>query len=1454
MNIRFEFLTTPKPRTLLHRVVLAALFLVVWASAAASAQLVPIKSIVTVAGTGTQGYTGDGGPSVAAELSGPSGVAQDVAGNLYIADSQNARIRKVSQNGIITTFAGTGTSGFSGDGGAATNAQLDAPIAIALDGAGNVYISDFGNNVIRKVNASTGIITTSAGGGPANNCTTNGATPTTNSVRGVYALAISPAGDMYFNCGNVIEKLNLTGTTISIYAGQSGIQSSTGDGGAATNATFDTVEGLTVDAAGNLYIADSYANKVRFVKASTGIITTVAGTGASGFGGDGGLAISATLYGPVAVALDHSGDLFIADGGNNEIREVSGFNGKISTIAGNRTSGYAGDGGPATSATLIYPVALAYGTAGNLFVADNRTQTVRSIGYLQFVAPVGGSLGPQNLLLQTTASETLSSFTVLPSQGGKTEFSIGTVSGCKVDGSTLVPSGTVCTLPMTFSPAYPGLREVPLQAVTGAGKLNIGLTSLATGPLASLTPGIITTIAGPMNMAGDYAAHGFSGDGGPATSALLYNPTYTTTDSAGNLYFTDTGNDVVREINAATGVITTIAGTHGQSGADSGDGGPATAATFLSIGGIALDSARNLYIADYGSVRKVNAATGIISTYAGVGGLFVGNAGDGGQATAAGVDAQDSLAVDSQGNLYIPERAYNVVREVFASSGIITTVAGNGTNGYMGDGGAATSAEMSAPQAVAIDTANNLYITDNSSVVREVNAATGIITTFAGNGHTGATGDGGPATSAAVGGGYFFAVATDSAGDLYITGSGTIRKVNSATGIISTVAGKPTTGFNPYSGEGGLATSAMINPGGVAIDPAGNLYLTDDQNLRVIPATPTMLTYPTTTAVGSADTKDDPETVTLSDIGNQPLKVLNEAANNPSISAAWALDSTSTCTLVTPLGNSSSVAAGGSCTYAVDFTPKTGGANSGTLVVTDNSLNQVAATQTVALSGTGVGSAGSLSISPTSLTFGPTVQGTTSAAQTATISNTTSQAIYLSSGSLTDSNDFTQSDNCNGLIAATTGSCTVTFTFTPKSTNGLSSTYSIHDVNNPNSPLTVTLNGIATGTPGVLTVTPNPVVFPSQTVNTTSSPLTVTLKNTGNSNLSLGTTIGTVGGTDASAFALLGSMCGYTLTPGGFCTVTLTFTPNAVRTFNGTFTVATSDPNSPAVIPLSGAGVAAAAAQAALSPASANFGSQTVNTLSAAQTFTLTNAGNAALPITSVTVSSSQGFVLGNNGCVNSLAAGASCQVSITFTPGALGSATGTLSVVDSVGTQTSALSGSGIALSGADFALSATPAAQSSYLGSSVTYTLQLGSLMAANPFTGTVSLSLTGLPAGATASFSPAAVIPGPSGTTSTLTVKTPPVLSQSRVPVRPGDISRAIGIAFAGLLGPVLFGLRKRKLPRWLALCLFACLGLTALSATGCGTGTGFAIPTSTSTLVVTGISGATVHTTSVTLTLK
>ena len=795
--------------------------------------------ITSVAGS-AGGFSGDGGPATTARLASPEDVALGAVDDLFIADRDNNRIRKVDAAGIIATVAGSGERGFSGDGGPATVAALASPSGVGVGTTGNLFIADRDNNRIRKVDAATGIITTVAGSGGFG-FSGDGGPATAAELRLPDGVAVDSAGNLIIaDTFNHRIRMVDAATRIVVTVAGTGQRGSFGDGGAATAAELDRPRGVTVDSAGNLIIADTFNDRIRRVDAATGIITTVAGSGGFGFSGDGGPATAANLGCPFGVAVDAAGNLFIADQFNDRIRVVDAVTGIITTLAGSGEFGFSGDGGPASETALAFPSGVAVDAAGNLSIADRFNHRILKVdtatGIIDTVAGTSGfgfsgDGGPANVaelpLPEGVAVDAAGNLYIADRFNRRIR---------RVDAAT----GIITTVAGSGEGGFSGdggpATETALSfpagvALDGAGNLLIGDTLNLRVRKVDAVTGILTTLAG----SGERI---LLGEGGPATAATLTFPHGVAVDASDNLFIADTSNDRIRKVDAASGIITTVAGS-GESGFF-GDAGPATTAMLSGPSGVAADASDNLFIADAGNVRirKVDAATGIITTVAGNGNF--GFSGDGGPATEAALGLSffsgSEVVPDAAGNLFIADTFNHRVRKVDAVTGIITTVAGSGEEGFSGDGGAATAAALSSPLGVAVDSIGNLFITDrDNNRVRKVDAASGIISTVAGSGEEGFSGDGGAATAAALSSP--LGVAVDAIDNLFIADAGNvrIRKVDAATGIITTVAGSGGFGF---SGDGGRSTTAALRLGfpagsGVAVDSAGNLFIADTFNHRV---------------------------------------------------------------------------------------------------------------------------------------------------------------------------------------------------------------------------------------------------------------------------------------------------------------------------------------------------------------------------------------------------------------------------------------------------------------------------------------------------------------------------------------------------------------------------------------------------------------------------------------------
>jgi sugar lactone lactonase YvrE len=650
--------------------------------------------ITTVAGGTT--YVGDGGEATAAGLAIPNGLAIDALGNLYIADSASHRVRCVSaKTGIITTIAGTGQPGYSGDNAPATAARLNFPESVALDAGGNLFIADTGNYRIRRVDIITGKISTVAGGGDPPNPPGDNLLATEASLAGTGGIALDAEGNLFIaDTGNHrIRKVDARTKKITTVAGD-GRAGYFGDNGPAVLASLNEPLGITLDPEGNLFIADNGNRRVRRVNANSQIISTVAGNGEKSFSGDGTPATSTSL-GPQCLALDTGGNLFIADIENNRVRRLNAGSQTITTIAGGGAPpDYLGDNRPATEASLDFIHGIVIDAAGNLFIADTGNERVRKVAAATgLINTFAGSsrerfAGDNGPATAATLNGPLAS--ALDARGNLYIADAENNRVRKVDGV----SGRITTFAGTGETTYSGDGELATSAalvrpaaiafdanenvyIAASGNHNIRRVDTITR--------IIRTVAGT----GD---EGYSGDNGPAMSAQLNAPQGIAFDTIGRLFIADTLNNCIRRIDSGQ-IITTIA-----------------AGSLNRPSALAFDASDNLYIADTGNhrIRRIDARTQEITTIAGNGqeGFE-----DDVAATRATLASPVGLALDGVGNLFIAD-GNNRIRRVHLPTGIITTVVGTGESSLLGDNGLATKAELSFPFGVSTDSAGNLYISD----------------------------------------------------------------------------------------------------------------------------------------------------------------------------------------------------------------------------------------------------------------------------------------------------------------------------------------------------------------------------------------------------------------------------------------------------------------------------------------------------------------------------------------------------------------------------------------------------------------------------------------------------------------------------------------------------------------------------------------------------------------------
>ena len=887
--------------------------------------------VYTIAGSasGTAGSTGDGGVATSALLDDPSGIAVDSSGDLYIADTGNDRLQELaaaagsqwgqamSAGDVYTITGSAGKAGFAGDGGLASGALVDAPLGVAIDPTGNIDLVDSGNERVRQIapttshllSSSIGDITTFAGNGTSGHAG-DGAQATDAEFDSPNDVAVDAAGNVYVSdsLNNRIQEIAATnhtqwgitmtaGDVYTILGSSTGSSGSSGDGGVATSALLDHPSGVAVDSSGNLNAADSGNNRIQFVATAScssscawGLASTTAGdvytiagssSGSSGDSGDAGAATSALLDDPVGLVLDSHGDLDVADSGNNRVQEVADSTGTqwgismtaddVYTIAGSSTGvlGSSGDGGAATSAKLHTPDGLAFDAAEDLYIADFANDRI------QFVAASSCSSACPWGLSSTTADD------IYTIAGG----SIG-LSGSSGDGG----AATSARLHGPYGVALDGVGNLFIGDST-----NNRIQFVAASSCSSSCPwGLSATTANDIyTVAGSATSSGSTGDGGAADDALFHDPEGIAFDAAGSLYVTDLSNMKIRRLDATASPafpltpsdIYTIGGS--DSTGIGGDNGQATDSQFDIPKDQVIDATGDVYIADWDNNRVQEIAAtnhtqwGISMTAGNVYtilGSAIGASGDspnGTSASSSRLDLPGSVAIDASGDLYVADTLNDRIIELAATShtqwgismtadDIYTIVGTPGTSGDSSSGTAATFALLNVPQGVAIDPEGDLFISDSGNQrVIEVPASScssscawGLSAMTAGDLYTilgsssgtyGVSGDGGPGTSALLQGPQGLAI--ESSGNLYVADASNNRiqfltasscssscpwGLSATTdGDVYTIAGSAS-GIHGSSGDGGAATAGLLyEPQGVALDSAGNLYIADQNNGRV---------------------------------------------------------------------------------------------------------------------------------------------------------------------------------------------------------------------------------------------------------------------------------------------------------------------------------------------------------------------------------------------------------------------------------------------------------------------------------------------------------------------------------------------------------------------------------------------------------------------------------------------
>jgi sugar lactone lactonase YvrE len=1228
-----------------------------------------------------------------------------------------------------------------------------------------------------------------------------------------YSLAVDGSGNLYFiDPSSRVLKETLTAGSYS----QSVVASNIG-----------YPVGLAADATGNVYISDIVSNQVYKETLSAGSYTQSV--------------IATNLGSPGGVAVDGSGTVYIADSSNHRIVKETPFG-----------TGYSQTTIAVTGQNGAGPRTLTVDGGGNLFVLmslgglveenySGGAYTQSTISLLaatngEYDAELGSSIAidasgniyipyPNNYVVYKLMPTGGSNYTVSPLPSGPSGYSAGfsvqnNVACCTPIAVAVDSNGSVYVLDNytqgtinkftslsggSFGSTDVGMTVGPIYLyfqVTYANVAGANPDSISSAVLNNQTAGVpdfsyVQSTDTCVSAGGQYGNYDF-----------CYYPVDFSPQASGSQRASVVVTDTFK--NVATGAVTGVGAAPQISFLPANQTIVVGGATGPRIGpfGVAVDASENLYIADTYNRQLLKEAfsngtyTQSVIPYTstsgmgpvkvavdGAGNLYVADGGPGiykmtysnsgyTQSLVKSV-VVDHIAADRSGNVYWTGASGGAYKETYnASTGIYTetTIIG---------GSAVTTV---VPSGIAVDGAGNVYIGDVSTreVIRETPVAGGgynpsIVSTF-------------PDVDT------FFPVAVDSLNNVYA-------------GAFATVLEETPSG-NTYTGIT-LGTINSVPLYEMAVDGGGNVFVASSNAVVEIGSAHVPSVSFASTPVGSTSS-DSPQTVTIENSGTGALIFpMPSSGNNPSISSNFSLGSLTTCPVVSSSSGPGTLSPGATCIYSVSFSPTTPGPVSGALVVTDNSSNATNpyATQSISLSGTATGQAQvpTATLSATSLTFASQTDGTTSSAQTLTLTN--SGTAVLTIASIAASGDFAQTHTC-GATLAIGASCTISVTFTPTAAGSRTGSITIAD-SATGSPQIVALSGTGIAPTSGIIISPAVLTFASATVGTMSAVQTLTLTNPGTAALSVTSIV-------VSGDFALTQNCGSSVAAGAHCTLSVTFTPTAAGTRTGAVTITDNANGSPQTVALSGTGAVSAvtAPTVTLSPTSLTFAPQADGITSAAQTVTLTNSGTAALSVTSITASGD--FALTSN-CGSSVAAGGNCTISVTFTPTAAGTRTGIVTITDNANgsPQTVALSGGGEGVSISTVSTGITIPS----VGGSGTAAIQLS---AVNGFTGTVNLTCAvtylgqGTPTSPpTCSLTPAqAQVTGSSAASSTLMIGT---TSASASLIRERELNGA-KIALAAMF---FFGLLPRRRYRkgiLSALCLAVLYSVAVVGVIGCGGSSG------------------------------